>query len=336
MDAMSPVKEIDHEGGGQFGYLGTRGLDQLRSDLSGRDLAIIRQVAELRLMSSRQIEAIHFPLGDHDTPLAATRACQRVLARLIRDRLLVRLERRLGGVRAGSASYVYAPGPVGQRIATMDGPRRRYHEPTSRFLDHTLAITQLVVNVTAASRSRTLDLIALQAEPRCYREFSGIAGRTVLRPDLFVAIGVGEFEHRWFLEVDRGQESIPVVIRKCHLYEAYYQSGKEQAAHGMFPKVCWIVPDERRAGQVGEAIRRDRRLTDQLFVVATTEQSMAVLMGAASWHTINARGRAPQRDSGRRCPEAPSRDSKRFGGLRDHQPAVLPTPGLWIAGSNRA
>lgn len=262
--------------------LGPRGLQQLRSEISGRDLAIVGQVADLRLMSALQIWAIHFPASEHDSHQAAARASQRVLARLVRDRLLVRLERRIGGVRAGSAAFVYGLGPVGQRVLAMDGPRRRYHEPTVRFLDHTLAITQLVVDVTAASRLGSIDLMTLQAEPRCYREFAAMAGRTILRPDLFLTLGVGDFEHRWFVEVDRGQESLPVVVRKCRIYEAYYQSGREQANHGVFPRVCWIVPDERRAQRIGRAIGTDRRLTGQLFKVATSEQALAALMGATS------------------------------------------------------
>jgi hypothetical protein len=150
-----------------------------------------------------------------------------------------------------------------------------------RFLDHTLAITQLVVDITAASRGGFLDVIAVQAEPRCWREFSGMAGRTVLRPDLFVALGVGQYEYRTFVEVDRGHESIPVVVQKCRLYQTYYHSGKEQAAHqGSFGKVCWIVPDEQRAQKVRRAIAADRRLTDQLFVTTTSTQALPTLMGA--------------------------------------------------------
>ena len=61
-------------------------------------------------------------------------------------------------------------------------------------------------------------------------------------------LGVGEYELRWFIEVDRASESVPVVVRKCRLYADYYQSGKEQASSGgVFPRVCWIVPDETRA-----------------------------------------------------------------------------------------
>jgi len=97
----------------------------------------------LRLMSARQIQAIHFPDAEHGNEQAATRARQRVLARLTQERLLIRLDRRVGGVRAGSAGFVLALGPVGQRILAGGG-RRRSYEPTLRFFDHTLAVAQLV------------------------------------------------------------------------------------------------------------------------------------------------------------------------------------------------
>src|ERR1700722_20938423 len=93
-------------------YVSARGVAQLRGRLSARDLAIIRQVGELRLMSARQIQAIHFPASEHDNDGAATRARQRVLARPCRERLLIPLERRIGGVGAGSAGPVVALGPV--------------------------------------------------------------------------------------------------------------------------------------------------------------------------------------------------------------------------------
>ena len=58
------------------------------------------------------------------------------------------------------------------------------------------------------------------------------------------SLGSGEYELRWFIEVDRGSESLPVIVRKCRLYADYYQSGREQAnGGGVFPRVCWIVPD---------------------------------------------------------------------------------------------
>jgi hypothetical protein len=260
-------------------YVSARGVAQTRERLSERDLAIIRQVAMLRLMSARQIQAIHFPDDEHENGAAATRARQRVLARLVRERLLMPLERRIGGVRAGSAGLVLALGPIGQRVLTTDGRRRRSYEPTLRFVDHTLAIAQLMVDVTVASRKRRLDLLNAQAEPSSWREFMGSGGRCLLRPDAFLALGVGAYELRWFIEIDRASESLPVVVRKCRLYADYYQSGREQAAHGgVFPRVCWVVPDAKRAERLRESIARDRQLPEQLFVVTTSEQALAILI----------------------------------------------------------
>jgi hypothetical protein len=258
-------------------YTGARGVARLAAQLSERDLAIIRQVAELRLMSARQIQTSHFPSIDHDNESAATHARQRVLARLTRERLLIRLDRQIGGIRAGSAGFVFALGPIGQRVLAINGPRRRSYEPTLRFVDHTLAVSQLVVDIQAAARDRLLDILDIQAEPACWRDFSSIGGRRLLRPDAFMALGVGEFELRWFIEVDRATESLPVIVRKCRLYADYYQSGKEQASGGVFPRVCWITPDEARADRLREAIARDRELPGRLFVVTTSEQAVMTL-----------------------------------------------------------
>jgi hypothetical protein len=258
-------------------YVSARGAARLRARLSGRDLAIIGQVAELRLMSARQIQVIHFPDAEHENEAAAMRARQRVLARLTRERLLIPLTRRIGGVRAGSAGLVLALGPIGQRMLRVDGPRRRSHEPTWRFVDHTLAIAQLVVDLSVAARQGRLDVLEVQAEPSSWRQFSGLGGRQWLRPDAFVVLGVGDYELRWFIEVDRASESLPVVLRKCRLYADYYQSGKEQASGGVFPRVCWVVPDEQRAERLRHAIGRDRQLPERLFEVTIGDNALATL-----------------------------------------------------------
>lgn len=256
-----------------------RGLDVLRDGLSGRDIAIVGQVADLRLMTGRQIEMIHFPPTDHENVAAAARACRRSLERLHREGLVVRLERRIGGARAGSRSFIYALGPVGHRLLALSSPRPRFREPTAMFADHTLAVTQLVVDIALTTRTTTTDLLVCQPEPRCWRPFSLAGTMTILRPDLFVALGVGDFEHRWFCEVDRGTEHLPALIRKCRLYQQYYATGKEQGLHGVFGRVCWIVPTTARADKLRAAIDADRRLTDDLFTITTTELAVPVLRG---------------------------------------------------------
>lgn len=262
------------------GYVSAKGLGRLREQLSERDLRIIEQICEMRLMSARQIEAIHFPASEHDNLQAAARARQRVLRRLVKDGLLCRLERRIGGVRAGSAGFVFAPSALAHRLLRPERSPRREYEPTVRFVDHTLAVAQLVVDLTLAARRGVLDLLDAQAEPRCWREFSTLGGPQVVRPDAFVAVGVGNYVWSWFCEVDRGSESVPVVLRKCHLLADYRQTGIEQTKHGgTFPRVCWLVPDELRAERLRRAIAADRHLPERLFTVATSEQAVAVLCG---------------------------------------------------------
>ena len=159
--------------------LGARGLDHLKDNLSGRDLAIIGQVAELRLMSGKQIQRIHFTLDDHASPDTAARSARRVLERLVDERILHRLERRVGGVRAGSASFVYSLGPVGQRLLDLRQPRHRFAEPSTTFAVHTLAIVDTVVELTEAARHRQLELLSLQAEPRCWRMLPSMTGNGI-------------------------------------------------------------------------------------------------------------------------------------------------------------
>jgi hypothetical protein len=263
-------------------YLGPKGLEKLQAELSGRDLAVIEQIAELRLMSTRQIAAVHFAPENFPSAVAAARACNRCLDRLVEHRVLLRLERRIGGIRAGSSSYIYALGTVGKRLMNLQGARRYFREPSAIFVDHTLAVSQLVVDVIVASRSKVFDVLACQAEPRAWRTFTGSGGLIVLRPDGYLALGVGEYEHRWFIEIDRGTEHLPALLRKCRIYDAYYRSGKEQSASGVFPRVCWLMPNAGRAERLRRAVQSERRLTTALFCVATSDRALSTLTGVAT------------------------------------------------------
>jgi hypothetical protein len=69
--------------------------------------------------------------------------------------------------------------------------------------------------------------------------------------------------------------------RKCHAYEAYWRSGREQEAHGTFPLVVWIAPDERRARQLRSVISGTRGLKRVLFRVTIASQLVDMLAGGA-------------------------------------------------------
>jgi hypothetical protein len=189
-------------------------LASLRQRLAERDVAIVEMVGELRLVSGHQLRSLCFAPERFATAETAARSCRRVLARLVRDYLLIRLERRIGGVRAGSDGYVYALGPIGERLLEGEVRRSRWHpEPTEKYVQHTLAAGQLVVDLLTKQRSGSVAVLDWQPEPRCWRRVPGLAGSVTLRTDLYLALGVDDIELRWFVEVDRSSQSIPALIR---------------------------------------------------------------------------------------------------------------------------
>ena len=260
-------------------YLGRRALGQLREQLSERDVAVIESVREHRFLTARQIEQLHFV--DHGSGQAGARVCRRVLARLSRDRLLTRLERRIGGIRAGSASFIYALGPVGSRL--VDERRRRFTEPSALFLDHTLAVAETHVQLASAARGGRLALIKVDVEPVCWRRFTGSGGAPeTLRPDLYVVTASGAFEDCWFLEIDRSTESPAAIARKCRAYEIYWRTGREQEMHGTFPLVTWVAQNHQRAQRIETVIGSTRNLKRELFRATTPERLVELIVGGAA------------------------------------------------------
>ncbi|MEO1060550.1 MAG: replication-relaxation family protein [Actinomycetota bacterium] len=251
-----------------------RELEQLRDDVTERDRAVLETAYAFRLVSGRQLRRLYFPGGETEA-----RACRRVLARLYRWGALRRLDRRVGGLRAGSDGFVYTIGSVGERLLSAERPRRRLTEPSSAFVAHTLDVTEFYVTlVEAIEVTDHGDVIDYQTEPACWRDFSGIGGRQVLRPDLYVSIGLGELEHRWFIEVDRGTEHLPAIMRKSTTYDRYYRLGIEQTKHGNFPRVLWATTSERRADAMLRTLDASS-LTRGLFRVVTLEHAVDALVG---------------------------------------------------------
>jgi Replication-relaxation len=254
-----------------------------REHLSERELAMVTSVDRYRYLSAKQLEELHF--FAHATPLTGARTCRRVLSRLTKAGILWRLERRIGGIRAGSVSYVYALTPLGYR-ALHDGGRTRVRrrEPSAEFLDHTLAIAQLAVELHLLTRAdRDVDLLEVEPEPGCWRRFTaGLEGAQTLKPDLSVSLKVGDYEYHWFVEVDLSTHSAAAVVRKCRVYNRYWATGIEQDRSGLFPKVLLVAPIARRASLLERTIGGAPHLNVDLFAVTTTAGAMACLTGAAS------------------------------------------------------
>jgi hypothetical protein len=240
--------------------------------LSERDWLIVHDVARLRVASGAQLRRMHYGAGE-----SAQRLARRELAGLVEDRVLARLARRIGGVRSGSDGYVYSLDAVGQRL--VDPGRRRYREPwtpSDSHLAHALSVSELFMQLRIQDGDWQLE--DFTTEPRCWRSFSGPGGRPcLLKPDAFAVGATGEYEDRWFIEVDRATEALTRITDKSKLYISYWQSGREQSTAGIFPRVVWIAPDELRREQLVDTLGNLPADSWQLFQVTTTTDAAALI-----------------------------------------------------------
>jgi len=256
-------------------------LEAIRDDLSERDLQIVKTVAANRFMTSRQIRRAHF--SDHSSDAAQVRSTNRALARLARLGLIEHLQRRIGGVRSGSGSHVWSLTEVGARLLRTDGEddlptRFRSHEPTANFLDHTLAVAEVCLRLSEATRGDDFKILQLQREPECWRAHSGQHGGVAyLKPDLAVVTASGDYEDHWFLEIDRATEPPSRVIRACLKYEVYRRNGAEQRRTNIFPAVVWIVPDPKRATTLRTHIAATAGLSKELYVVVPIDDLVPLM-----------------------------------------------------------
>src|SRR5690348_806582 len=85
-------------------YSARPSISRLRAKLSQRDLEVLATLGRLRLLTGGQIQRLHMADGSSTTQARRSRA---MLQRLTELRLVVRLERRIGGVRSGSSGFVY-------------------------------------------------------------------------------------------------------------------------------------------------------------------------------------------------------------------------------------
>jgi len=272
--------------------IGKRDLAALLERTSERDLALLQSLHDYRFLMTGQIQRLYFRQAI--SRLAALRATNRNLLKLEDWGLAATLKRRIGGIRAGSSSYAWTLTPVGHRLldllnkAEQDKSVRKFlYEPSSTFLQHTLAVSEVAIRLTELTAKRQIGLLERQSEPHCWRRFVNAGGSlSTLRPDLFavtVADGAAaDYEDHWFIEVDLATESPVVVIRKCQQYLAYKRSGEEQQRSGVFPLVVWIVPDIKRKESLSAHIAQNLPDNKDLFIVITLDQlEKLVLAGAA-------------------------------------------------------
>ncbi|HSV67556.1 MAG TPA: replication-relaxation family protein [Mycobacteriales bacterium] len=247
--------------------------------LSTRDQAILASVERLRLVSGAQLERLHF--HELSSPSRA-RTRRRVLARLAAWRVLLSLERRIGGVRAGSSGLVFTLDTTGLRLAQLaahlrgTASARRPAEPSAALLRHTLAVTELYVSLAELSRTGGFQLSDYQTEPSCWHP-TGYGGW--LKPDAYLTLSTNQFDDYWWIEADQGTEHLPTIRRKLSVYLDHLNTGGSGPG-GITPRVLVMVPAEARRSAIAEVIRHLPEPTGKLLHVVTEDHAPKYLLQA--------------------------------------------------------
>jgi len=261
-------------------YFTKHRLEELEQRLSERDRHILTSLLRCRYLTTLQIARLHY--GGAISRRAAIRAANRCLTRLREYDLIRALTRRIGGVRAGSGSFVWTLTPGGFRLlqagAGGDQPRKQFREPSMQFLAHSLVISEAYLQLTEICTRHAMVLATVQFEPDCWRRYSDRGGKQlVLKPDLYAVTQGGGYEDCWFIEIDCDTETIARIIEKCERYIHYLCSGVEQERTCVFPYVVWLTPDTKRRDSVARNIRAAFPKGPNIFLVILPDELEALI-----------------------------------------------------------
>jgi hypothetical protein len=245
---------------------------EVREALSERDWAVIRDVARLRMVAGTHLERLHFADLSEMSRAVVRR---RVLGRLVKWRVLATLERRIGGVRAGSAGLVYCLDTGGQRLVGVRGRVTRPGRPGLLFVQHVLAVSELYVALVERTRGdENMRLESFDAEPACWWP-DGQRGK--LKPDAYVRLSTPTYRDHWWIEADRATESLPTIRRKLNAYVSFWRSGQLGPGDTM-PRVLLTVPDAKRYSEIVRLIRQLPTDSQDLFIVAVAKDAVTLIV----------------------------------------------------------
>jgi len=213
--------------------IGQRQLEDLQHKLTDTDWQVLQDVAHFRLMTTHQVQHLHFGHGGKDE-----RRCQRQLAQLVEQAVLDRLPRRVGGRGRGSDSTVYRVGRAGKRLIRHSGGPGPAWQPSAAFAAHTLGIVDIYVELVGEVGSGHPELNEFTPEPEAWRQFTWQMKPLTLKPDAFTVVKIGAVEHHYFIELDLGTESMTAIENKINRYLDYYRSGPDLA---VFPQVLFLI-----------------------------------------------------------------------------------------------
>jgi Replication-relaxation len=211
-------------------------VDIVASELSERDRAILASFRTVQLLTGEHIERLHCK---DLSELSRARRRRDILNRLVRLRILDKLPRRVGGIRAGSAGSVFGLGVIGERLITI-GRRSRWRGGIA-LVSHTLGVSEVFVRVKEVEAQGDIQNVSFVNEPQCWQTIEGddaLSDSWLLKPDALLSFERSGEMQNWFVEVDRGTESASTLRKKMTTYEAAWEAGFN--IEGVMPRVWWV------------------------------------------------------------------------------------------------
>lgn len=252
-------------------------VEHLAQRLSTRDTVVMDSVHRLRLATGAQLERLHF------TDLANScrgRVRRRVLHRLVSWRVLSTLPRRVGGIRAGSTGLIYTLDTAGAWLirlhATTAGHNapRRATQPGTAFTAHTLAVTELYVQLVERARTSGFRVAVFEAEPACWWP-DNLGGH--LKPDAHALLAANDYQDAWWIEVDQATETLPRLKKKLQTYLDFHQRAGIGPA-GVLPRILITTPNAQRCTAITHQITGLPPPADHLFHVTLHEAAADLLI----------------------------------------------------------
>jgi hypothetical protein len=201
--------------------------------LSPTHQAIIRSVARLQMVTSRQLGRLHFSTGAEGSRDSRRTSA---LKRLSDLGLIIRVQpRTIGGWGSGSEGFTYMP----------PGKKARNNNP------HLLDIAELYVRLVEASRLGLVEIIEGTYEVEALRRIGDIS----FRPDAYTRLRTPTGRYRWFIEVDRSSEYHNKLFEKVQQYE---QVADFWPRDEVCPVVLFTCSDADGYKRVERAIRESR------------------------------------------------------------------------------
>lgn len=232
--------------------------------LAEREREIVQLVGRFKQLTTKQIKALAFPDQPYN-PQA------RYLRRLLENKMLALVTEPLrGGVRGGSAQYVYQ---LGKRGREMYGWGRRGHSIVINH--HQLRVVEAYIALFEADRRGDIRLLHWSTEPDCHISFGGIT----LKPDMYVDIAYQQngnwLRNTFWLEIDLGTEHKRQILEKISTYKLAYEVSGDYPLD-KYPTTVWLATRDDRASELIYWLKYVRDLPD-IFRVGTVDRLLHIL-----------------------------------------------------------